>query len=72
MKIQYKLWKDDGGWKTTTSMKVLEKEISKLGRGVHDIIEIRMPCDHKNTYIDSGIKVCKTCGEHLEVTSYRD
>ena len=71
MKFRFKHWKSDK-WVSTSSMKVLEKAISKLGQGGLEIIEVRKDCSHKDTFVDDGIRCCKLCGEQLEVTSYRD
>jgi hypothetical protein len=37
-----------------------------------DEIIVRLECDHKNTWVENGIKRCKDCGDELEITSYRD
>lgn len=29
-------------------------------------------CPHPETWVDNGIKICKVCQKHLEVTSFRD
>ena len=71
MKFSYKRYMSDK-WKTTTSLEVLKKEISKLGKGVTETLEIKRFCDHENTFVDDGVKCCKDCGEQLEVTSWRD
>lgn len=69
MKFKFKHWKSNE-WKTTTSFKVLEKEMRKLGRGVQELIEIRIPCPHEVTFIEDGVKCCSICGEQL--TSHKD
>jgi 3-polyprenyl-4-hydroxybenzoate decarboxylase len=54
---------------------------SKLEKGHPEIIVVdsdlfsdvnREVCQHTDTWVDNGIKICKTCQKHLEVTSYRD
>ncbi len=69
-KVSYKRFRTFGKWKTTSSLKVLEREIDKLGIG--DALDIMFHCNHKKTWNDRGIKTCKDCGTQLEVTSYRD
>jgi hypothetical protein len=32
----------------------------------------REVCQHLDTWVDQGIRICKVCNKHLEVTSYRD
>lgn len=31
-----------------------------------------IPCPHAESWVDEGIRRCKACGKHLEVSSYRD
>ena len=28
-------------------------------------------CQHPDTWVDNGIRICKVCNKHLEVTSWR-
>jgi len=37
-----------------------------------DSLLVKLPCDHRNASIDHGVKRCVTCGDYMEVTSYRD
>jgi len=69
-RVIYKRFRQCHQWKSTDSLKVIEREISKLTPG--DVLEIEIDCPHKNTWVDQGIKICKECGAHLEVTSWRD
>lgn len=33
---------------------------------------VKEACPHTDTWVDNGIRICKMCQKHLEVTSYRD
>jgi hypothetical protein len=68
MKLQYRHWMDNE-WHNTTF-----QELKQVLRNASptDRYEVRKECNHKDTFIDGGIKICKRCGEHLEVTSWRD
>lgn len=72
--MNYKIRKSDrnwdGKWKTVKSRNDIMSIISGLSPS--ETLEVKRVCDHKNTFIDSGIRVCKDCQEHLEVTSWRD
>lgn len=48
------------------------KDVKKRIAYPTETYEIRLLCDHKDTWVESGIKTCKRCGEQLEVTSWRD
>lgn len=37
-----------------------------------DSYEIRLFCDHSDTFVENGIRICKKCGDSLAVTTYRD
>lgn len=67
--LRYK-WKFDQHWRPVKSQKTLLGAISRMGPA--DEITIRKDCEHKNTWVDNGIRICKDCQEHLEVTSFRD
>lgn len=66
----YQYRKNDGKWRRFDSLDDLADAIFSLGP--RDTIEIKQKCDHEDTWVDNGIKICKTCGKHLEVTSFRD
>jgi hypothetical protein len=34
--------------------------------------EIRLPCDHKKNTVFEGVRQCESCGDTLEITSYRE
>lgn len=68
MKLLYK-YKWDKEWHLT-DLKKLKSILANAGPVAR--FEVRKPCDHKKTFIDDGIKYCETCGDMIEVTSYRD
>jgi len=37
-----------------------------------DMWEIKLRCSHDDTFVDCGVRICKRCGDALEVTSFRD
>lgn len=48
------------------------KNVQKRIKFPTETYEIRLICEHTETWNDHGIKTCKRCGEQLEVTSWRD
>lgn len=66
--FQYRI--DDGTWHRIRDFHALSGAIFSMGP--KETMEIRQVCNHKKTWVDNGIRICKDCGQHLEVTSYRD
>jgi hypothetical protein len=66
MKIRYKHWLDVD-WKETTL-----SDMKDILTDPKDRYEIRLPCDHKKSFVLDGIKECEVCGDTLEITSYRE
>ena len=66
----YKIRKNDGKWHHMNGMDGLMSAIFSLGS--QDTLELKQECFHDETWVDNGIKICKNCGEQLEVTSWRD
>lgn len=69
MKIKYKV-------STSRKWHIAESE-SDIGKAIGDLLpsetlEVKLVCDHEKTFVDNGTRICKSCGEQLEVTSWRD
>jgi hypothetical protein len=54
-------------WSETTTEKLKD-----LLTNPQQTYEIRLPCDHKKSFVIDGIKQCETCRDTLEITSYRN
>lgn len=66
MKIRYK-HNFDEEW-TIGDSKDFLKQLTNLA----DTYEVRLICTHDDIFVGDGIRVCKSCKEQLEITSYRD
>lgn len=69
MRIKYRV-------STSRKWKVTESE-SDIGEAICDLLpsetlEVKLLCEHEETWVDNGVRICKKCQEHLEVTSWRD
>lgn len=60
----------DKNWQIVQTMGPLMDAIMSLRPT--DSLEIRDHCEHKNTYVQDGVRSCRDCGDTIEVTSYRD
>ena len=68
--MNYKVRKSNGKWRAMQGLDDLAYALYDLS--LRDTLEVKPVCDHTKTWVDSGIKICKDCGEQLEVTSFRD
>lgn len=69
MKIKYKV-------STSRRWSIIESE-NDIGAVICDLLpsetlEVKLVCEHEKTFVDNGTRICKSCGEQLEVTSWRD
>ena len=69
MKVRYKK-QFDNEWKVSSLYVSVEAIVAKLHPT--ETLQIRVACEHKDTYVQDGIRSCRTCGDTIEVTSYRD
>lgn len=69
MKKKYRIRKSGDKWRTL-GKEELSNILDKLT--IAEGLEVRVLCPHTCTLNDGGIKVCQACGDHLEVTSWRD
>ena len=57
----------DSKWKT-----IYAADLYDVIKNKTELFEIKMFCAHFRSEIQDGNRVCKECGEVLEVLSYRD
>jgi hypothetical protein len=70
MAKKFKFRKNNGEWCHYKLRDELTDAISRLTN--RDSLEIKIECNHEETWVENGVKICKDCGEQLEVTSFRD
>jgi hypothetical protein len=66
MKIRYR---------SIFSIKWIETDLEKMKdllTNPTQTYEIRLPCSHEDNFVMDGVRQCRSCGETLEITSYRD
>lgn len=57
-------------WETTDSESDIGQILCRIGPT--ESLEIRLDCQHEDTFVVDGLRQCKNCLDILEVTSYRD